>query len=524
MSTHHETITGPGGLTLGVEAGIAPPNSAECEEKLLSAVLLDETGQSWAIAQAAGVKPKAFYRAANEVVWAAICDLRRRGEAVVDASVVAEELKLRGEFEKHGGYEWYLRVTGHVQTTLHVRFFAETLVLLWHRRHALALMGEGRESTIEFKDRETFVAKMGEIGQRLIRLGRREMRKTLAETYGQGKDEARARIENTVDRTRWIKTGLPTFDRICKEMGSRRADGFVVLAGGSGDGKTTAMAQIASANLEDGKRVLMYSREVDTAGFIEKIVSARTGVDLNKLEELPKVDHERFYAEFDRQSAAWADKRLWCVQQEPATPIYTVEDVVDHARAFVHLHGVPDLMMVDYLQIFDARKRIGGQNREAVVAHVSHTFQALQRELDCVLIVGAQLNESGLKEMRECKRDAETGRPIYRLPNRGDLRESQAAYHDADRVIFLFRPPVDANDVDQHTPGLTDIEVQWYQEKRRAGGIGIVRTRFQKRYARFVECAEQESRKRETPLPAAKPAPAKGGVDFRKMMKPGGGS
>lgn len=511
MNQSLPNIVGPGGIELEVTSGVTPPSSPKCEEFLISAVLLDDTGQGWALAQACGVKAKAFRVPANEAVWTVISDLRKRGEPKVDVAVVAEELNTRGELEKFGGYEWLMGITQHVHTTLHVRFFAETLVLLWQQRHALTLAQKLRESAVEFKGREEFAATAGEIGQRLIRLGRREATHTLAQTYDNVKEEARSRVEGTVDRTRWVSSSLPTFDRICKEMGSRRADHYVVLAAGSGDGKTTALCQIGAGNLEQGKSVLMYSREVDTAGFIEKMVSARLAIDLNALEDLPRPDAERFYAECDRQRDAWADKRLWVVQQEPATPIYTVEDICDHARAHVHLHGVPDLMMVDYLQIFDARKRVGGANREAIVAYVTHTLQALCRELGCVVIVAAQLNEAGLKEMREVKRD-EDGKVKHRLPNRGDLRESQAAYHDADRFIFLYRPPVDSNDIDQHAPGMTNIELWWYQEKRRGGGCGIVRTRFEKRFARFVECETHKA-------PVEKPKSAIGvGVDFARRM------
>lgn len=488
-----QVIAGPDGLELAVSGGLVPPSSTQCEEWLLSAVLLDESGQAWAVAQACGVKAKAFTHGGHFAAWTAICELRRRGEPVVDVAVVAEELALRGELEKWGGYAWVTELSRHVATTLHVRFFAETLVYLWQLRHALTLAQRLREAALAGESREAFAGVAGDIGQRLIRLGRREATQTLAQAYDSVSEEARMRVEGTMDRSRWVTSSLPKFDRTCKELGSRRTDHYTILAAGSGDGKTTALCQIGAANLEVGKSVLMYSREVDIAGFIEKMVSARTAIDLNRLEDLPKPDAERFYAECARQRDLWADKRLWVVQQEPATPIYTVEDVVEHARAHVHLHGVPTLIMVDYLQIFDTRKRVGGQNREAVVAHVTHTLQALQRELGCVMIVAAQLNETGLREMREVKRD-ENGKVKHRMPNRGDLRESQAAYHDADRFIFLYRPPVDFDDVEQHAPGLTNIEVWWYQEKRRGGGCGIVRCRFEKKYARFVEC-DSESRK-----------------------------
>jgi replicative DNA helicase len=167
------------------------------------------------------------------------------------------------------------------------------------------------------------------------------------------------------------------------------------------------------------------------------------------------------------------------------------------------------VVLIDYLQLFDARKRIGGSNREALVAYVSHALQALCRELDTVMIVAAQLNEAGLSEMRNVKRD-ENGKVIHQLPHRGHLRESQAIYHDADRVIFLYMPPVDALGNEQHGPDVTSPELWWFQEKRRRGGRGIVRMRFQKNYVRFVEIgAEEQEAAERAEMAATKVVPPK---------------
>src|SRR5690606_10830600 len=153
-------------------------------------------------------------------------------------------------------------------------------------------------------------------------------------------------------------------------------------------------------------------------------------------------------------------------------------------------HGVPDLVLIDYLQLFGTETR--ATNREQVVAIVSHTLQALQREFGFTMLVAAQLNSSGIDKMREARRD-ESGKLIHPLPNEGDLRESRAMYHDADRVIFLYKPPFDCRDVDQRSPGVIKPEVWLYQEKRRSGGVTYVRCWFEKRYTRFVEVERGEA-------------------------------
>jgi replicative DNA helicase len=495
------------------------PHSPECENMLLGSVLADATPASWALACNLGVKPNAFFNSGTRAIWTVIDELHRAGERVVDIAVVGERLKASGELERIGGWSFLTQSTPGIATSQHTRFYAESLVLLWHRRHALTCAAKLRAIAVEASSREDFVKGAGDVGQRLIRLGRRVASQTLAEIYEDVKTEARSRIEGTVDRSRWVTSGLEKFDRSCKEFGSAREDHFIIFAGGSGHGKSVALRNIAGANLRRGKRVLSYSRETSTAGFIEMLVASEMEIDLNTLEWLPADKAARFYAECDRQRDEWADKLLFCVQHEPATPLMTVEDICADARAFVNLRGVPDLILVDYLQLFEAQKRITGNSRESLVAYVSHQLQALQREIGCVMITAAQLNETGLEAMRQVKKD-ENDRIVHRMPKPGDLRESQGAYHDADRVIFLYKPAVDCRGQEQVAAGIGTPEIWWYQEKRRRGCAGLfVRCWFQKRFTRFVEMGAEDETEGERKATAAQAVP-KGQriskLDFKK--------
>lgn len=491
---HVSRIEGPAGIELSVVAGLEAPHSPEGEEMLICAVLADETPGAWALACNLGVKAGAFFDVKARTVWSAIDTLRRRGEVAVDSAVIAQHLQDTGKLEEVGGVYGVMQLTakGRVATSAHVRFFAESLKLLWDRRHALACAEKLRLAALEAPNREEFVKNASELGQKLIRLGRKEQAQTLAEVYADMEEEARARINGTVDKSRWVLSGLEPFEIACRPFGSAREDHYTVVCGGSGFGKSVVLRQIAAANLKAGKRILFYTRETSAAGLVEMMVAAEQAIDLNTLEQLPKDFAARFYGECERQRTEWADKLLFVVQHTEATPLHTVEDVCDHARAFVNLHGKPNAIMVDYLQLLDARKRITGNSREAVVAYVSHQLQALTRELDVPVIVAAQMNEAALAAMREVKKDAD-GKIVHRMPRPGDLRESQAAYHDADRVIFLYRPPEDCCGRDQTVAGVTRPEMWWYQEKRRRGCAGIyVRTWFEKRFTRFVAMNPEE--------------------------------
>ncbi len=512
------------GLNLPILTGTEPPHSPECESLLITSVLADATPASWALCCALGVKAKAFYSTGNQVLWQVIHDLHRRGVTVVDVVVLAEELKIRGQFEELGGISMLAELTNRITTSANTKFLAEQLKLLWDLRHSLGLAAELREAALEFAGREAFVGTAGDIGQRLLMLGRREITKTLADEITEVEGEVTAAATGKTDRSHWVSSGLPTFDERCQPFTGGREDQLVVIAGGSGLGKSVALRQLGGSALIQGKRVLNFSRETSTAGFVEMLCSS--WAEFNLLHpDLDRAKLPKFVAECQRMRDQWADKLLFCVQHTPATPLLTIEDLEEAARTFVNLRGQPDVILVDYLQLFGTRKRMG--SREETVATVSHRLQALVRELPgTTMFVAAQLNESGLDEMRQVKHevnsDGSQGKLIHRMPKPGDIRESQAIYHDADRMIFLYRPPEDCRTVDQRSPTVLKPEVWWYQEKRRRGGVGIVRCWFEKRHLRFVEVDRRQADAADQREEAAGGHVPEGGMDKKDFKRRGG--
>lgn len=478
-------------LLPGGDDDVNLPHSADAEIQVISAILLDRTPTSWALACGCGVAPGAFYSPRHRAVFELLSELFKTGEPAVDVSMVAEAARGAGRWDEVGGIEGITAVSGGASTGVQVRFYSEQLKYMWDQRLCWRLARELREMALGLGvARPEFVEGVGEIGSRLITLGRKETQRLVADHIGAVTEAVNQRFTGKVDQSKWVNSSLPSFNKLCKPYNSGiQNDGLVLVGGGSGTGKSVWLRQEASQCLDDGGTVLFISRETGTEGVTAMMAAATAAVDLNNLDrELPDR-MARFMAEAQRMQEDMADKRLFVVQQEPSTPIDTVEEVVELVRVHVHRRGVPSMICIDYLQLLETKKRT--QSREQTVAVVSHALQSLQRELGCVMIVAAQLNESGLAEMRTLKRD-ENGKVLHRMPKPGDLRESQAMYHDADRVIFLYKPPVDCRDVDQTVPGVAMPEVWIYQEKRRSGGVVSVRTWFEKRYTRFVELSRSD--------------------------------
>jgi replicative DNA helicase len=486
-----------------------PPRSSEVEEQVLAACLVDGC-ETIGRALQAGVTVKAFFDPKNARIWETMVDLFR-AKPPVTVDVLAAELTTRKLFEECGGFPYLMQVTGKVPTTAHAGFFIDKLLELSALRLAerIALSLREKVHTYAGGRLDEFFAKELSALSAAIRHSRRGVGLTMAEQIDAVVAEATAAQAGTLDSSGWVSTGLPAFDERCRPFGCQRSDHFIVDAAGSGIGKSAFMRQVAGHALERGQRVRFYTREDGIEGCIELMAASRAGVDLDQRAGWTKDMLVKFTTECHRLREL-AGKRLWCVENTTATPMLTIEQLEEDARYFAATQGAPHLWVVDYLQIFGTKKRC--TSREQEMAHVSHQMQGLCRELGGVWLVGCQMNEAGLAEMRTLRRDDE-GKVIHRLPSRGDLRESQAIYHDADRVIAHYLPPVDSRDSDQTGPNILQPEVWLCQIKRRKGRTGVVKCWFEKRFTRFVEVQGGSHGT------AAEAAPGGGGGFTKKQFK-----
>jgi len=495
------------------------PHSLEAESNLLSCCILDG---ATAVARCLGAKltPKSFYDRNHGTVFAALVALHSRQDAI-DVATLAEELRTRGELETVGGYAFIASVSGYVPTTTQLVYFLRTVREYWILREVIRHAGKLSEDCQHYEgDMKALLSpSVVWFQSALARVVHGERAGgSLAERGAEVKAELAARAAGTEDTSRWIQTGMPTFDKRCRPLGSDAEDHLVVIGGGSGHGKSALMRQWAGAALQSGKTVVNYTRETSIKGWLRQLGSSWARCDLRTLHEAPADHAARLQAEIDRM-LGYVDKSLFVYQQEPGCSLETVEDLVSHARAWAWQHGAPNLVVIDYLQLFSTSRRVG--SREQEVAHISHTIQALQRELGSVFVIGAQLNEAGLREMREAKHDTE-GRLLHRLPTAGDFRESQAIYHDADRVIAMYRPPEDCRGAVNYGPDVQMPEQWLVQIKRRYGGEAAVKCWFEKRFLHFREFALADHTQAEAAGAAPAPAAAKPAPRSKNEWKGGG--
>lgn len=228
-----------------------------------------------------------------------------------------------------------------------------------------------------------------------------------------------------------------------------------VFGGRPGSGKSTAAICVAAhAAMEAGKSVLVISKEMPSVDVTGRVLARGAEVDLKHINSRT-VDRWSMNA-IDAYLDS-LDRPRFAVDARPRK----LSGVKALARTHAHRAGL-DLLVVDYLQL--VRTDLPSRTREQEVAQVSMELKALAMELDCVVVVPAQLNRGSVQRADP-------------KPTMSDLRDSGQIEQDADVVTLLHREKADNGEptgkilliVDKNRHGPTaEFKLDW------RGGYGAI--------------------------------------------------
>jgi replicative DNA helicase len=254
-----------------------------------------------------------------------------------------------------------------------------------------------------------------------------------------------------------IPTGLADLDKL---LGGLQRSDVIVMAGRPGMGKTSLGLSVAlQAARRWQKRVALFSLEMSDEQLVQRLVSAETGIDSQRLRlgHIKADEWPTFY-----QAIRLLSETSIFIDD---TPAISALELRAKARRLYAEHGL-DLLIVDYLQLMRGGTR--NENRQQEISFISRSIKALARELNIPILALSQLSRQ--VESRHDKR-----------PMLSDLRESGSIEQDADVVLFIYRD--DVYNPDTEYPNLAEIIVS----KHRSGPTGIFSVYFKKHLAQFVD-------------------------------------
>jgi replicative DNA helicase len=433
-----------------------PPQHLEAERGVLGSILLDNEVMHDIVSF---LRADDFYRDAHQVIYAAIRELYDKAKGI-DAVTLADELKLRGQFEQVGGDDTLTEIITSVPHAANGKYYAEIVKEKATSRQliesATEIIRDGYSNQFTAQDLlESAERKVFAIAEDQIRGETLE----IEEVIKQAIDLIAKRYDSGGHAITGVATGLIDLDDI---TGGFQPGQLVILAARPSMGKTAMALNICDhvgVNLK--VPVLFVSLEMGYLEIGERLLCARSRVDGHKLRtgrfgrgEMTMIG--KAYADLIKDGKIYVDD----------TPARSMMQIAASARRIKRRSQI-GLIMVDYIQLVDAED--SRDSRQEQIAKISRRLKTLARELKVPIVALSQLNRA--VESREDKR-----------PRMADLRESGAIEQDADMVLLLHRPEYyDAND----QPGVAELIVA----KNRNGRTDTVKLTFLKNLTRFENLA-----------------------------------
>lgn len=380
---------------------------------------------------------EAFTEPGLGIIYDTVLELVGRG-VPADLVMVVEELTTQGNLARVGGTEAVANLLEGVVSASNVAYHVDLVRKAWVKRRALRELKRLEHILDEGEDPYDQILSTNHALELVVN-GTTHSHETdalLQETFTD--------IESDI---RW---GFTLVDRLSDRVRRREVS---VVGGRPSNGKTSFLAAVACNMLDDGKRVLIVSKEMPRSRLLQKIVANRFGL---RVKDMTSGERALYYGKMkDMLENNW-DGRLTII--DDVSSAFKVPYAIRQHK--------PDVVMDDYIQF-----GLYGEKVRLDVTRAMNMYKTMAREKNIAVVVAAQLNRESVK--REDPR-----------PRPDDLKESGGIEEFADVILLLHYP----SRIAPLIYGPEDYEV--IVGKARYGDTGVVPFRFNGKLARFAELDE----------------------------------
>jgi len=415
-----------------------PPHSAEAEESVLGALLLDKDA---VIAVADFLTSENFYDERHKEIYSCAIELYEE-RVPVDVLTVAEKLKKHKALKKIGGASYLADLANKVPTAAHVEHYGKIVKDAATKRSLMKAASKLLDLSLDESLAANELLDQAEssvfsITQKHLTRAFTPVKDALAESFD--------RLDELHKRKEGLR-GVPTgFNDLDDTLAGLQRSNLLILAARPGIGKTSFALNIAQ-NLAVKHKIGVgfFSLEMSKEELVDRLLVAQADIDAWRL-KTGKLSEDDF-TKLSNAMGELAEAPLYIDD----TPALSILEMRTKARRLQVEVGV-ELLIVDYLQLARARQL---ENRVQEVSEISQGLKNLARELKIPVLAVSQLSRA--VEQRGSKR-----------PQLADLRESGSIEQDADVVMFLWRE--DEGDIEN-----VSLDIA----KHRNGPLGSIKLRF----------------------------------------------
>ena len=455
----------------------SPPGAPEAERGVLGCLLwepdkLDECAE-------AGVEPEWFYDLRNAEIFETLRELWGAGKPL-DLITVQQCLRDRNSLERLGGVAGLQALMDVVPSAANLSHYLDIVQDKFVQRQILRECAEAaaRVRTWEGNPQAIISHMEGKIME-LSQSVRQKPAQSALELVPQVVDRLEHYTRGSAQITGQIVTGLDYFDKLTLGLGGNNGN-LWVISGRPGTGKTSFAMQVAfhvALDFEHWQET--GEKHADGAPKMVKLTGQPVGVfsmEMNATALMQRTLFQRAKVDMQTWRTGFADggvqRNLITAAGRLAKAQVHVDDesrmTIDtlraRARRMYRQLGCR-LFIVDYIQLMRANRVGKRDDRVQELAEISAGLQALGKELNCPIIVLAQMNRDYEKE-------------VNRKPRLSDLKDCGAIEQDADGVVFLYSPKMNAE-----KEGEWDAQVQrvygesWSKHPRRVNAL-IAKNRY----------------------------------------------
>lgn len=403
-----------------------PPHHIDAERSLIGSILLDPA----VLNDVVELIPNGdlFYQESHGTIYQTLVETYEAHQTG-DLVQLTESLRAKGVFDQVGGAGYLMELAEAVPSAANAVYYAKRIADSARLRKLIDAAGQilydaynqggggidAAKSVIDLAEKRIFDIASEDINAEPETL--REL--LLAEME---------RIEQADGKSvSGISTGFKDLDEMLSGL---QPEEMVILAARPSMGKTAIALNIAEQiafggatpwsprKINNPVAVGVFSLEMARGALVQRLLSARSGVDSNQLRTGRVNDSE--WDKLHRASAELAEAPIYIDD----TPGMTVLTMRAKARRMKQRHNI-GCIVIDYLQLLSSPSS-ARESRQVEVSEISRSIKALARELRVPVICLAQLNRGA--EQREGNR-----------PKMSDLRESGSIEQDADVVMLLHR-------------------------------------------------------------------------------------
>lgn len=210
-----------------------------------------------------------------------------------------------------------------------------------------------------------------------------------------------------------IFTSYPSLNDV---IGSWQGGDMIILAGGTGGGKTCAMLNFVTGIAKQGKKVDIFSLEMPKIQLQQRMICAEASIDASKFRSFSLTSEDkRKYAECARGTFSELNIR-----------IFKKQNVSIEKLRYLVMRSDADIIFIDYLGLINSYSNRGAYER----------FSEISRNIKLI----AMASNKPIVALHQLNRDFQNRED--KTPKLSDIRDSGKIEQDADMVIFVHRPGI----------------------------------------------------------------------------------